>query len=129
MNLKDLERKLRESKEPKGSFDDAACQKQRLIESIKSERFDDLVVTQSIRLSNNKVTDNLIEQYRHAASSKELTADMVILSIMENSQFKIGNKYMFVDGDEIIAIRKEMIPESIGTIDEIKSSIRRKIYG
>lgn len=129
MNLQDLKIKIKELRESKDSFDDAARFKTVLIESIKSEEFDSHVVSQSIRLSNKKVTDQLIEQYRQAASSKELTSDPITLSILENSKYKTSNKYLFVIDEDIVAIDRQMIPESFTNIDSIKSSIRRKLYG
>lgn len=122
MNFQDLKNKIATSSEPQGSFDGAAHTHKDIVQIIKEETFTPEQVVRSIRRStNHKVTDNIVEEYRRVASSKEFTTDPVVLNLLGESKYSIKNKYMFVLENTVVAVSKETLDTIRNTNTEIKT--------
>jgi len=125
MNLQEL-KQLIESKKSKGFFEDSSPEVKPLARSIIEEEFDDSIVFESIKKHTGKVSASLLEQYHGEASSKKLTSNPIVLDILETSQFRIGNKYLFVIEDNVVALSKEALGQLTEQDTSIKS-IREKL--
>lgn len=137
MNFQNLKQKIVESRGPKSSFDDAVSEvKPELVQIITQESFGVAQIVEAVRkYSNKKVTNQLIEEYHEAASSKEFSTDPVVLDLISKSKFKVGNKYIFVMEGKAFAISEgtiKAIQESgadINSIEDIKNVITERVYG
>ena len=106
MKFQDLVSKIQESRGPKGSFDDSASEvKESVLQRITDEVYSTGQLVESIRkYSDKKVTDQLVERYHEAASSKEFSVDPVLLDLNRKSQFRFDDKYIFVIEDTVVAL-------------------------
>lgn len=137
MNFQSLKQKIVESRGLKGSFDDAVSEvKPELVQIITQESFGVAQIVEAVRkYSNKKVTNQLIEEYHEAASSKEFSTDPVVLDLISKSQFKVGNKYIFVMEGKAFAISEDTIKAiqesgaDINSIEDIKNVITERVYG
>jgi hypothetical protein len=123
MKFQDLVSKIQESRGPKGSFDDSASEvKESVKDRITNEVYSTGQLVESIRkYSDKKVTDQLVERYHEAASSKEFSVDPVLLDLNRKSQFRFDDKYIFVIEDTVVALSEECINHIKDTQIEIKS--------
>ena len=113
MKFQDLVSKIQESRGPKGSFDDSASEvKESVLQRITDEVYSTGQLVESIRkYSDKKVTDQLVERYHEAASSKEFSVDPVLLDLNRKSQLRFDDKYIFVIEDTVVALSEMAIDQ------------------
>jgi len=137
MNFQNLKQKIVEAREPKGSFDDSASEvKESVKNRITNEVFSTGQLVESIRKhSDKKVTDQLVERYHEAASSKEFSVDPVLLDLNRKSQFRLDSKYIFVIEDTVVALSEECVnfirdnQLDVSSLNDIRTIVTERSYG
>lgn len=89
-----------------------------LAKILKEEHIGDDIVIGAIREhSSEKITYQIVEQYKAAVLSRELTNDPIILNILESTNKLVSNKYIFIIENTPVILSKETLT-SLDTLPE-----------